>query len=136
MTTRSLPDFLLKAVPDIALASTAYLSAYASLMLLTVETRDGPIGETRAQLTLLNERLTAQISSAAFTPQQDLEDTLTGLQDLRDMLSTGRPAVLQGAAVTDDIDRLLAVTDAMTEVARRATRREPLVNRIMGSRAA
>jgi hypothetical protein len=136
MTTRSLPDYLLKAVPNIALASTDYLCAYASLMLLTVETRDGQIGETRAQLTLLNERLTAQISSAAFVPQQDLEDTLTALQDLRDALATGRPAVIQGAAVADDLDRLFAIADAMTEVARRAARREPLVNRIMATRAA
>lgn len=136
MTTRILPAFILKAVPDLALADTAYLTAYASFMLHNAEATDGPIADARAQLTLLNERLEVEVATVTDTTADDLFGILTSLQALRDDLASQRPGTLSGETVTDNLGRLLCVVDVLAEVARRASGRECLVKKIVGTEAA
>lgn len=136
MTARSLPASLLKAVPDLTLAATPYLTAYASLMLQTVEATDGQIADARAQLILLNERLEIEAAKVTNTPTEDLFGILTALQALRDEITPLMPGFPDMQEVADDAGRILCVVDAMAEVARRAAGRECLVKKIVGSEAA
>lgn len=136
MTTRSLPAALLKAIPNLALATTAYLTTYMSFMLHTVEAKDGPIADARAQLILLNERLEVEVAKVTDTTTDDLFGILTSLQALRDEITPLVPGFPDMQEVADDAGRILCAVDAMAEVARRAAARECLVKKIVGTEAA
>lgn len=134
MTTKRLPGYLLKPLQNIATASTDCLSAYASLVLQSIDTDDGTIANARAQLILLNERLTEEVAKVTDTPLDDLLGILTSLQALRDETSALLPSTLDtDEEVADDADLLVRAVDAVTEVARRAAGRECLVKKIVGT---
>ncbi|KFC66837.1 hypothetical protein FG93_04319 [Bosea sp. LC85] len=136
MPTKRLPGYLLNAVPNIALASTEYLSAYASLVLQSIDTDDGQIADARAQLILLNERLETEVGKVTDTPAKDLFGILTTLQTLRDEVTPLVSGFPEMHEVADDAGRILCAVNAMAEVGRRAAGRECLVKKIVGSEAA
>lgn len=136
MTTQRLPGYLLKTVPNITLASTDYLSAYASLVLQSIDTDDGQTADARAQLILLNERLETEVAKVTDTTAEDLFGILTALQTLRGEIAPLVSGFPKMQDVADDAGRILCAVDAMAEVARRTAGRECLIKKIVGSEAA
>lgn len=122
MTTRSLPAFLLKTIPDITTASAQYLSTYTRFMLDTVEAKDGPIADAHIQLLALNQRLRKEIARTGKNSEESYVGILSPIVGIREMLVSARGGVPADGPMSDDIGRLICATDAMAEVGSRAAR--------------
>lgn len=136
MTTKSLPGYFLKAVPNIAEASTGYLNAYASIILQSIHTHSDQIADAHAQLMLFNARLIMTGSTANNTEVEDLFRIPMALQVLRDEITQLILSLPEMHDAADEADRILCAVEVIAEVARRVTLRGCLTKNVSGAIAA